>query len=140
MEVLDNIKSQGGIMYSVLRDPQTGKTTIAKYLGEIYHGIGVLSKGHVVVTERSKLVGRFIGDAEQNTLDALQRASGGILFIDEAYTLFVKADDTKDYGLRVIETLLSFCHRPLRREDPFRKTDDEDDVEFQSFCGMDRHQ
>ena len=95
-------------------NPGTGKTTIAKYLGEIYHGIGVLSKGHVVVTERSKLVGRFIGDAEQNTLDALQRASGGILFIDEAYSLFVKADDTKDYGLRVIEALLSF----LAQEEP----------------------
>ena len=89
-------------------NPGTGKTTIAKYLGEIYHGIGVLSKGHVVETERSKLIGRYFGDAEQNTLDALQRASGGILFIDEAYNLFVKADDTKDYGLRVIETLLTF--------------------------------
>ena len=89
-------------------NPGTGKTTIAKYLGEIYHGIGVLSKGHVVETERSKLIGRFFGDAEQNTLDALQRASGGILFIDEAYNLFVKADDTKDYGLRVLETLLTF--------------------------------
>ena len=89
-------------------NPGTGKTTIAKYLGEIYHGIGVLSKGHVVETERSKLIGRYFGDAEQNTLDALQRASGGILFIDEAYSLFVKADDTKDYGLRVIETLLTF--------------------------------
>ena len=89
-------------------NPGTGKTTIAKYLGEIYHGIGVLSKGHVVETERSKLIGRYFGDAEQNTLDALQRASGGILFIDEAYNLFVKADDAKDYGLRVIETLLTF--------------------------------
>lgn len=89
-------------------NPGTGKTTIAKYLGEIYHGIGVLSKGHVVETERSKLIGRYFGDAEQNTLDALQRASGGILFIDEAYSLFVKADDTKDYGMRVIETLLTF--------------------------------
>ena len=95
-------------------NPGTGKTTIAKYLGEIYHGIGVLSKGHVVETERSKLIGRYFGDAEQNTLDALQRASGGILFIDEAYSLFVKADDTKDYGLRVIETLLTF----LSQEEP----------------------
>lgn len=95
-------------------NPGTGKTTIAKYLGEIYHGIGVLSSGHVVETERSKLIGRFFGDAETNTLEALHRASGGILFIDEAYTLFVKADDTKDYGLRVIETLLTF----LAQDDP----------------------
>ena len=95
-------------------NPGTGKTTIAKYLGEIYHGIGVLSSGHVVETERSKLIGRFFGDAETYTLEALHRASGGILFIDEAYTLFVKADDTKDYGLRVIETLLTF----LAQEEP----------------------
>lgn len=112
---LNKIRSERGLynkmppMHMVFTgNPGTGKTTIAKYLGEIYHGIGVLSSGHVVETERSKLIGRFFGDAETFTLEALRKASGGILFIDEAYTLFVKADDTKDYGLRVIETLLTF--------------------------------
>ena len=112
---LNKIRSEHGLynkmppMHMVFTgNPGTGKTTIAKYLGEIYHGIGVLSSGHVVETERSKLIGRFFGDAETFTLEALRKASGGILFIDEAYTLFVKADDTKDYGLRVIETLLTF--------------------------------
>ena len=90
-------------------NPGTGKTTIAKYIGEIYHSIGVLSSGHVVVTDRSKLVGEFIGDAEKNTLNAINSASGGVLFIDEAYNLFVSGrEDTKDYGMRVIETLLTY--------------------------------
>ena len=90
-------------------NPGTGKTTIAKYIGEIYHSIGVLSSGHVVVTDRSKLVGEFIGDAEKNTLNAINSASGGVLFIDEAYNLFVGGrGDRKDYGMRVIETLLTY--------------------------------
>lgn len=90
-------------------NPGTGKTTIAKYIGEIYHSIGVLSSGHVVVTERSKLIGEWIGDAEKKTLEAISSASGGVLFIDEAYNLFVGGhSDTKDYGKRVIETLLTY--------------------------------
>ena len=88
-------------------NPGTGKTTIAKYLGEIYHSIGVLSSGHVVVTDRSKLVGEFIGDAEKNTTNAINSASGGVLFIDEAYNLFTEKDNKRDYGMRVIETLLT---------------------------------
>jgi len=89
-------------------NPGTGKTTIAKYLGEIYHSIGVLSSGHVVVTDRSKLVGEFIGDAEKNTTNAINSASGGVLFIDEAYNLFTEIDNKRDYGMRVIETLLTY--------------------------------
>lgn len=89
-------------------NPGTGKTTIAKYIGEIYHSIGVLSSGHVVVTERSKLVGEFIGEAEKNTLAAINSASGGVLFIDEAYNLFTEKDNKRDFGMRVIETLLTY--------------------------------
>ena len=89
-------------------NPGTGKTTIAKYLGEIYHSIGVLSSGHVVVTDRSKLVGEFIGDAEKNTTNAINSASGGVLFIDEAYNLCTEIDNKRDYGMRVIETLLTY--------------------------------
>lgn len=89
-------------------NPGTGKTTIAKYLGEIYHSIGVLSSGHIVVTERSKLVGEFIGETERNTLNAINSANGGILFIDEAYNLFTEKDHKRDFGMRVIETLLTY--------------------------------
>lgn len=89
-------------------NPGTGKTTIAKYLGEIYHSIGVLSSGHVVETERTKLVGEYIGVTEKNTLNAIKSASGGVLFIDEAYNLFTDSDNRRDYGMRVIETLLTY--------------------------------
>ena len=88
-------------------NPGTGKTTIAKHIGEIYHSIGVLSSGHVIVTDRTKLVGEFIGATEKNTLNAINSASGGVLFIDEAYNLFTESDNKRDFGMRVIETLLT---------------------------------
>lgn len=89
-------------------NPGTGKTTIAKYIGEIYHSIGVLSSGHVVETDRTKLVGEFIGVTEKNTMSAINSASGGVLFIDEAYNLFTESDNKRDFGMRVIETLLTY--------------------------------
>lgn len=88
-------------------NPGTGKTTIAQSIGEIYHSIGVLSSGHVVVTERSKLVSDVIGGTEKNTRNAINSASGGVLFIDEAYNLFTGAKDNKDFGVHVIDTLLT---------------------------------
>ena len=88
-------------------NPGTGKTTVAKHIGEIYHSIGVLSSGHVVETERTKLVGEFIGVTEKNTMNAINSASGGVLFIDEAYNLFMEASDKKDFGMRALETLLT---------------------------------
>jgi len=111
---LNNLRASKGLfnrnppMHMVFTgNPGTGKTTIAKYIGEIYHSIGVLSSGHVVETERSKLVSEWIGATEKNTRSAIESASGGVLFIDEAYNLFTGATDTKDYGMRVIETLLT---------------------------------
>lgn len=95
-------------------NPGTGKTTVAKYIGEIYHSIGVLSSGHVIETERTKLVGEYLGVTEKNTLNAIHSASGGVLFIDEAYNLFVDAPDKRDFGMRVIETLLTY----LSEEEP----------------------
>lgn len=89
-------------------NPGTGKTTVADFIGEIYHKMGLLEKGHVVRTDRSKLVGKWIGDTEQKTEAAIEAAKGGVLFIDEAYNLFTndKDGDRRDYGNRVIETLL----------------------------------
>ena len=111
---LNNLRASKGLfnrnppMHMVFTgNPGTGKTTIAKYIGEIYHSIGVLSSGHVVETERTKLVSEWIGATEKNTKSAIESASGGVLFIDEAYNLFTGANDKKDYGMRVIETLLT---------------------------------
>ena len=88
-------------------NPGTGKTTIAKKLGKILHSLGILSKGDVVMAERSTIVGRCIGQPEENMQQLLQQAQGNVLFIDEAYTLCDTTDDRKDYGYRAIECLLT---------------------------------
>ena len=88
-------------------NPGTGKTTVAKKLGKILHSLGILSKGDVVMAERSSIVGRFIGQTEENMQQLLQQAQGNVLFIDEAYTLCDTTDDRKDYGYRAIECLLT---------------------------------
>lgn len=88
-------------------NPGTGKTTVAKKLGKILHSLGILSKGDVVMAERSTIVGRFIGQTEENMQQLLQQARGNVLFIDEAYTLCDTTDDRKDFGYRAIECLLT---------------------------------
>ena len=88
-------------------NPGTGKTTVAKKLGKVFHALGILSKGNVVLAERSTIVGRYIGQTEQNMQRLLEQARGNVLFIDEAYTLVDTSDDRKDYGYRAIECLLT---------------------------------
>jgi SpoVK/Ycf46/Vps4 family AAA+-type ATPase len=88
-------------------NPGTGKTTVAKLIGKIYHSLGILSKGEVIVTERSKIVGQYIGETEKNMLDILNKAQGNVLFIDEAYSLCNGADGRRDFGQRAIEALLT---------------------------------
>ena len=89
-----------------LGNPGTGKTTVARLIGEIYKEMGLLSSGHVVIEERKNLIGRYY-DSEGLAVDnALNRAKGGILFIDEAYNLYVE-DDPKDPGKRILEYLLT---------------------------------
>ena len=89
-----------------LGNPGTGKTTVARLIGEIYKEMGLLSSGHVVIEERKNLIGRYY-DSEGLAVDnALSRAKGGILFIDEAYNLYVE-DDPKDPGKRILEYLLT---------------------------------
>lgn len=92
--------------------PGTGKTTVACLLGRIYHQIGLISKGDVVVAERSKIVGEFIGQTEQNMQMILSRAKGNVLFIDEAYSLFESSSGSRDYGKRAIECLLTVLSQP----------------------------
>ena len=89
-----------------LGNPGTGKTTVAHLLGTILKNMGLLSKGHVVFEERSTLMGQNYASEQEKTLQAIERAKGGILFIDEAYTLY-KPDDKRDPGVNIIETLLT---------------------------------
>jgi SpoVK/Ycf46/Vps4 family AAA+-type ATPase len=87
-------------------NPGTGKTTVVKMLGKIYHRMGLLSKGHVVEVDRASLVGEYIGQTAPKTKKMIDSARGGILFIDEAYSLARADDDSKDFGKEVIEILL----------------------------------
>ena len=65
-------------------NPGTGKTTVARQLGKIYHGLGLLSKGEVIAVDRTRLVGQYIGQTEDNMKAILEEAKGNVLFIDEA--------------------------------------------------------
>ena len=94
-----------------LGSPGTGKTTVARLIGEIYHEMGLLSRGHTVETNRAKLIGEFIGQTEQKTCAAIAEARGGVLFIDEAYTL-VHEDDSRDFGKEVIHALMTVLSEP----------------------------
>lgn len=87
-------------------NPGTGKTTVARKLGKIYKRLGLLSKGHVHEVDRGDLVAEFIGQTAPKTKAAIKKAKGGILFIDEAYSLARKDDDAKDFGKEAIEILL----------------------------------
>jgi AAA+ superfamily predicted ATPase len=85
--------------------PGTAKTTIARLLSRIYHQLGVLEKGHVVEVDRSDLVGSSVGTTAPMTAAKFREALGGVLFVDEAYTL-VPDNSPGDYGLEAVATIL----------------------------------
>ena len=87
-------------------NPGTGKTTVARLLSQIYHAVGVVSKGHLVETDRGKLVAGFVGQTALKTQAALDSALGGMLLIDEAYALARGGEN--DFGLEAIDTLVKF--------------------------------
>jgi probable Rubsico expression protein CbbX len=86
-------------------DPGTGKTTVALQMANLLHRLGYLEKGHLVHAMRDDLVGEYIGHTAPKTKRILERAMGGVLFIDEAYYLY-RAGDSKDYGQECIDILL----------------------------------
>ncbi|MDR1589528.1 MAG: AAA family ATPase [Oscillospiraceae bacterium] len=86
-------------------NPGTGKTTVARILAGLYSAIGVLSKGHLVEVDRSGLVAGYVGQTAIKTDGVIKSALGGILFIDEAYSLTL-GDSSNDFGREAVETLL----------------------------------
>lgn len=88
-----------------LGNPGTGKTSVARLLGKILKSMGVLENGHVIEVDRTGLVGQYVGETALKTDKLISEAFGGILFIDEAYTL-KKAGSSTDFGQEAIEILL----------------------------------
>lgn len=101
-------KDEDGInVHSVFSgNPGTGKTTVARLLGKLYKKMGLLSKGHVHEVDRSDLVGEYIGQTAPKVKEQIEKARGGVLFIDEAYALARSNDDSKDFGREVVEILV----------------------------------
>lgn len=85
-------------------NPGTGKTTIARMMARIYRSLGVLSKGQLVEVDRSGLVAGYVGQTAAKTTKVIESALGGVLFIDEAYSLTSKSEN--DFGAEAVDTLL----------------------------------
>ncbi|MCM3214408.1 AAA family ATPase [Niallia taxi] len=87
-------------------NPGTGKTTLARLMAKIYYELGVLPSQEVVETDRSQLVGGYMGQTEENVRNVVKQSLGGVLFIDEAYSLN-RDGQGSDYGQTAIDTLVS---------------------------------
>lgn len=100
-----SLVAQPTVLHAIFKgNPGSGKTTVARLMAKLYKEMGVLSKGHLVEVERADLVGEFIGHTAQRTKEQVKKAIGGVLFIDEAYSLCRGGE--KDFGREAIDVLV----------------------------------
>jgi stage V sporulation protein K len=101
----EQLVSQPLVLHMIFKgNPGTGKTTVARIFGKLFAAMGVLAKGHLIECERADMVGEYIGHTALRTREQIRKAMGGILFIDEAYSLARGGE--KDFGKEAIDTLV----------------------------------
>lgn len=100
-----SLRTEQLVLHMIFKgNPGTGKTTIARIMGKLFRSMGVLSQGHLIEVERADLVGEYIGHTAHKTREQIKKAMGGILFIDEAYSLARGGE--KDFGKESIDVLV----------------------------------